>query len=499
MQKMLAVLISVVLLCSCTNQQTIHENDITNKIDYAPDYGGTLKIFSYNSDTLNPLYTRNKANAQMLMLIFDSLIKCDEAQRPVPVLASGFSVSADGLVWTVNLRNNIKWHDGSAFTANDAVATLNAVRSSSRNSPYKDNLRNVSRIESSGNSLIITLSSPQTNFLNLLEIPVVKASDVNSFTDYIPVGTGKYSFTEKTNKIIYLNSNKSWWGENIPYIDNIEVYLLPDKITSVYAFEAKEIDMVTADIKSLGDFSGSAAEGSSAGYNSGRFNFLSFNLNNKYLSDNTIRVAFAHAINKNRIFEEVMLSHGSLTDSFLNPNWWVYNHEIKKYTFDPGLAINLIAEKDLKPNDIQIELLINDDNNIRIQIADIIKEQLNDIGINIKIKAVTWEDYISLISRGSYDMYLGEINFSPEINPQYVLQDTEHFSTLLQQLRLQTTDEGRKTLYNEIQYEYAEFLPSLPLYFDLEALLYNNKIHGEIKPLRNNIFDNAHNWYILHK
>lgn len=181
----------------------------------------------------------------------------------------------------------------------------------------------------------------------------------------------------------------------------------------------------------------------------------------------------------------------------MSPKWWVYNENTTKYNYDPKLAITLLAELQLKPSDLKINILVNNDNEIKLRVADIIKEELKDIGIDANITAVNWDSFVSAVSKGSYDVYLGEVNYSTEINPQYALPYNNQFEPLIQQLQLQTTDEGRKALYDEIQQEYANVLPSIPLYFDAEALLYHGKIHGKLSPLRNNMFDNANEWFII--
>ena len=77
----------------------------------------TLKIHCYAHDTLNPLLNNNEANMQFLRLMFESLIVCDETQKAQMVLAENYSVSSDGLTWTVNIKDGVKWHDGAVLTA----------------------------------------------------------------------------------------------------------------------------------------------------------------------------------------------------------------------------------------------------------------------------------------------------------------------------------------------------------------------------------------------
>ncbi|OQB13371.1 MAG: Oligopeptide-binding protein AppA precursor [Firmicutes bacterium ADurb.Bin193] len=495
MKRLLVLFLAAVFLSGCMGNTPSGKVKRSDDERYTPKYGGTLKIYSYNPDTFNPLYTRNKANAQMLMLIYDTLIKCDESQMVHPVLASDYSVSDDGLVWTVMIKNGVLWHDGTPFTAEDAAATLIAVKESPHKSPYAPALYNAGKIEATGDSVIITLKEPQTNFINLLEIPMVKKSDTAVYDNFKPLGTGQYVFTEKTHKKIYLTSNKGWWKGADPFIENVEVLLLPDKETSVYAFEAREIDVVTTDLLNWREFSGSS-EIKSAEYSSGSYNFLAFNLENRFLSNPDIRKAVAHAIDKSRIFKEVLLSHGSLTDTFLNPKWWVYNDDAIKYAYDPGLSVDIIKQQNLSPKDITLELLVNNDNEMKLSVAEIIKQELEEIGIAVRVSAVEWQTFVSRANSGAYDMYLGEINYSTEINPKYVLRGNPQFEPLLSLLQLQTTDSGRKDIYNKLQQEYAQLLPDIPLYFDVEALLYNSKILGDISPLRTNMFNDVHKWFI---
>ncbi len=494
MRKLLAVILfAAAFLCGCA--QNSAGNGRAGGGVPTPEYGGTLKIYSYNSDTLNPLFTQNKANTQMLMLVYDYLIKCDEAMRPVPVLASGFGVSADGLVWTVGVKGGISWHDGSPLTANDVSATLSAVKNSARNSPYKSNLANVSKIEAVGNDVRITLAAPQTNFINLLEIPVVKAADTNTFDGFNPVGTGLYTFAQRTNKIFYLSANNSHHDDDAPYITNIEVHLMPDKSTAVYAFEAKEIDVITSDLQSRGKFSGSA-QSKSVAYDSGRLSFLSFNLHHPQLSNNAVRTALACAVNKNRIFEEVLLSQGEIATGFVRSSWWMYDPGTPVYNYNPALAVTALNENGFAPGDIKLAILVNEDNGIRIQIADAISAQLREIGISASVEKLPWDTYLNRIKAGGYDAYVGEISFSGDVNPKYILPDTDEFKPLMDMLQMQTAVEMRNDYYRQLQQKYAAYLPSIPLFFEDETLLYISRIGGDPAPQRNNIFDNIEAWFI---
>lgn len=461
---------------------------------------GMLKIYSYKPDTLNPLYTKNNANLQMLRLIFEPLVICDEEQRPMPVLADSYSVADDGLAWTVNLKQNVKWHDGSPFTSADVEETYQEVLNNPEDTLFYDNLRNVDKILSlSDYTIVFNLKTPQTNFINLLNIPIIQKASEHAISNFSPVGTGPYQYAYKKNKSIYLKASQTWRGSTPPMIANIEVKLLPDKNTSVFAFEANEVDLVIPNMVDWSSYSNNV-DNEITEYPSGNFNFIYLNRENPHLAKKEVREAIVYAINKNRINTEVLLSHGAVTDTIMNPNWWMYNGNAASiYEYNVKEAIERVLKADSDKKGIVLKLLVNDDNDIKFNVAGIIQDCLTEAGIETQVEFAPWEDFLAKIEQGSYDMYLGEMNYSPEVNPAYLLNGMEEYSALLDDLQKQTTEEGRKQAYYRIQEKVAWDIPLVPLYFDVESILYSSRISGQIRPLRDNVFYSIDKWKIQDK
>lgn len=453
---------------------------------------GMLKISSYKPDTLNPILTENNANLRMLKLIFEPLIICDEEQRPVPVLADSYSISDDGLTWTVNLNQNVVWHDGAPFTAEDVEFTYNIIMDSDGNNRYSDNLKNVTKITHlSDYTIVFNLEKPQTNFINLLNIPIIKNAE-----NFKPVGTGPYMYGYKKNKSIILKANENWHGEPLPTIANIEVKILPDKDLMVYAFTSSEVDVAVPKMTEWTGYAG-YSDYETAGFPSGNFNFIYLNTENKYLKIKEIRQAIVLAINKRRIKDEVLLGHGNITDTIINPAWWMYNASAaEKYAFDAKSAVAKVQNNIPAGSRIKLKLLVNSKNDIKLNVSGIIRECLSEAGIDVDIVFADWDNYLQTINDGNYDMYLGEICYSPEINPEYVLGENSRYKKLLDNLQKQTTEEGKKMVYYELQEKVARDIPLVPLYFDVETVLYNNRISGDLRPLRDNVFYNINNWVL---
>jgi peptide/nickel transport system substrate-binding protein len=390
----------------------------------------------------------------------------------------------------VNLKKNISWHDGGAFTAFDVERAYTGILNIGAGCVYYNNIKNISTIISlSDYTIVFNLKQPQTNFINLLEIPIAR----DSYNGYIPVGTGPYVYASRENKSIHLTANENY-RDGAPLIPQIEVRLMPDVDTSFFSFEAKAIDVVTTNMLNWSRYT-SNLDSKIMKYPSGSFNFLYINQDNEFLSNAQIRQAIAHSINKKRINTEVLLSHGAVTDTIFSPNWWMYNGAAALYPYDPKSAIEKIgAALPERKEKISLRLLVNEGNDIKFNTAGIIKDCLEEVGLEVVPEFVTWETFVTRVEARDYDLYLGEMNYSAEVNPWYLLWDLENCQSLLADLQRQVTDNSRKKVYYELQRVTAENIPLIPLYFDVEALFCSNRIGGDIRPLRGNAFYGVSKW-----
>lgn len=491
MKKFLILIVSaLIFLClfGCSNNGSELNSKDADLIKHANE---TLNLYCCNYETLNPIFNNNDANLQMLRLIFESLVICNESQKASPELAESYSVSSDCLVWTVKLKKNIKWHDGSPFTSKDVKLTYEDIMSTGNSSVYYENLQNIDYINTNGdNEINFVLKTPQTNFINLLEIPIVKYHIGEEFK---PVGTGPYILENADKKTIYLCVNGNWHKEK-PNIKNIEVKILPDKETSVYAYDSKEIDIVSiSDSSGFGEYTSNSSN-VILDYPSNRFNFISFNTENEILSDIELRKAIAYSINKEKICSEVLLSHGSVATSCMNSEWWVYNPKTKHYDYDINNAISIIEKISEEKSLPSLEIMVNSENSNKIKTAEIIKSTLKDCGIDINIVSVDWDTFLQRVSSGNYQMYIGTVLYSAEINPKYVISNpSEKLMKLFNVLQYQTSDNNIKDIYYKIQDLIAEELQIIPLYFDVNAVMYNKRISGKHSPVNANIYYDIEN------
>lgn len=478
-----------VMLCGCRDKDVPPD---TEHIVSNVSSEGNLNIYCYNAEGYNPLFATNNANIYLGRICFEPLVKITDDQSVETVLAQGYFISEDGLVWTVPLRTDIYWHDGDAFVAEDVVATCNTIICNGDKSPYSYNMANVARVEEEDEHTVkFYLKSPQTSFASLLEIPVVKAEHCNLENNFPMIGTGVFKYVGAENKKMYFEANEKWWGGIKPDIKYVTAVMLPDKETSGYAFNASVIDVIPASIKDWSKYP--SADDRSIEYSTGDFFYLKFNTANEHLSNPDIRSAIVQAIDKQSICDKALLSHGVVTETILNPNWKYYSKNAGKSKFNPDNARYVMSSYTAEGR-IWLNLITNEGSEIKRNTAEQIKEFLYPLGIDVNILVYGWNDYVNVYHSGEYDIALCETNIAPDMLPFNVIGNSDAVNAAVAKLQNCGIDEERIECFDTIQKLVSDELCVVPLFYDMGVLLYNDKIKEGLAPTRTNIYNNIHLW-----
>jgi peptide/nickel transport system substrate-binding protein len=194
------------------------------------------------------------------LVMFDQHVPQNSLASIVPDLAESWTASEDGTALTFKLRQGVKWHDGKPFTARDVKCTwdliLGIAPEKLRVNPRKSWYRNLASVSvDSDYQVSFNLKRPQPSFLALLASgwsPVypchVPARDMR----LKPVGTGPFKFVEfKPNESVRVERNPNYWKPGRPYLDGIELTLMPNPSTAILAFVAGKFDRTNQGIMSL--------------------------------------------------------------------------------------------------------------------------------------------------------------------------------------------------------------------------------------------------------
>lgn len=349
------------------------------------------------SSRLNPLYDED--HDPTLSLLFSGLTKHDENTKVTPDLAKSWEISGDGLTYIFTLRDDVLWHDGVKFTAQDVKFTIESAKDKKLNAPALVNYEMVKDVEILDDYKVkITLDTPFPPFLDALSFGVLpkhlldgKDIDSDKFNEN-PVGTGPYKFVnwKKGENIEFVANEKYYKGT--PNIKKVFLKLVGDANVRLMQLKSGELDAA------LIDFSGVNLAKKSKNLNilkfkSADYRALMFNFNHEILKDKDIRIALNYFINKEKIVKTLLHEQGSVANNPIEN----FIKSDKVYEFDPkkGDEIltkigwkknkNGIYEKDGKTLSFDIYSFNSDP--LRVAMAKIISSELNKYGVDAKAYA----------------------------------------------------------------------------------------------------------------
>ncbi len=498
--------------------------------DPSPVYGGKLVFAIPGLFSSNPLLVTNYEEKNFFSLVYEGLVKYDDELKIVPVLARSWSIQEDGKTIVFNLRENVKWHDEQSLSAQDVKFTLDILLDNRIQSVYKEDLEHITNYKViDDTTLEVTFDTIYKDALGLFTFPILSSKQYGGINDIlgqkaaIPVGTGPYRIRKyHVRRVLYLERFKDWW-KGKPYINEIEVMLVPDRDSMIATFETKQTDLVqTDDINSrkyeeTGDINHHKLMTQD-------YEFLALNFNNIGLQQKEVRQAMAYAIDREQILNNVLLGHGIIVDTPIPSDCWMYTDVSDKYKYNPGKARKILQEagwrilgqsdtfsKDIDDKKVSLTftLLVNKDNEIRCQVANVIKENLGQIGIQVDVKLLDEEQLNNRLLAKDFDLALVGWNLSSKYNLGFALHSNRieeggnfisfsnaKMDALLGKLN-QTMDEDTvKDIYGDLQTLFVEELPYISLYYRTSSLLIKNEIKG-VNPVREDqLFNDIEKWYI---
>ena len=191
--------------------------------DSGPAQGGRLRLFMTTPDSLNPIYTFNPYISDLSLFVFDSLFVADGEKSCVNSLAESWQLSEDGMTLDIRLRDGVKYHDGSEFSAKDVAFTIEAIRNAGSRSPYTDYIRNIDSVMVPDRlNIRIILKKPDPDYLLKLTFPILPGHVFEDWPidGYDPdkklIGTGAYKYDSFNEGVISLYRNDDWWYASVP-------------------------------------------------------------------------------------------------------------------------------------------------------------------------------------------------------------------------------------------------------------------------------------------
>jgi peptide/nickel transport system substrate-binding protein len=370
----------------------------------------TIGLLS-DAKRLLPLLASDSASAEISGYIFNGLTKYDKDIKIIGDLAESWDISPDGLKIIFHLRKGVKWHDGAELTTEDVLFTYKTVTNPNIPTPYSSIYGPVKKVEVLNRyNIKITYKEPYAPALEswgmgIIPKHVLEGKDLTSpEINRHPVGTGPYKLKDwVTGQKIVLEAFPDYF-EKKPNIDRFIARIIPDTATMFLELKFGGIDFMGITppqykLQANTDFFNKYFQ--KFRYPAFGYTYLGYNLLNPMFSNKRVRQAIAHAVNKNEIIAGVLLSYGTPCTGPFPPESWAFNASVKDYEYNPDKAIKILSELGWKKNArgllekngkiFSFTVITNQGNEARLKAAQIIKEQLKKVGIEMNIKVLEWQ------------------------------------------------------------------------------------------------------------
>lgn len=352
----------------------------------------------------------------LLGLVWDTLLVLDESNTPQPLLASDWSIDDAGTTWTFTLRDDVVWHDGEPFTADDVAFTFDYVTefTSSRWTSAVDGVVEVTVTGDQEFAVELDAPDPEFAIRPLADMPMLpehlwsQIDDPDAATIDDAVGTGPYRLTEYEQDQRYrLEANDDYFA-GAPRVGVLDIAVFADPSTAFAALRSGELDMsairLEPQLVERFDADPDLAVAQGSGFAS---TLLQFNTERAPLDRPRLRQAIGLAIDPAELIEVVLLGTGTEPNpGFVHPDSPLADPDLT-HEHDPDAANEMLDElgatagddgiRTLDGEPLSFELLVYADNPARIRAAELIGEMLADIGVEVTIspqEATTVDDAV---------------------------------------------------------------------------------------------------------
>lgn len=429
MKKFLAALLALALLLGTTAcgsaESTSGESAGEESASEAATASGTGEeeptTLVYGSGDYTRINPAMDEHGEINLLLFNGLTGHDGDNAVVPALAKSWDFDEETCTYTFHLEEDVRWHDGEPFTAEDVQFTIEAImdpENGSENAPNFEDVEEITVIDD--HTISFRLSAPNVAFLDYMTMAILpkhllEGEDMQT-ADFFrsPIGTGPYKLASwDEGQAITLEKNADYFkGE--PNIDTIVFKIVPDDNAKALQLRAGELDLALLTPKDAATF---ADEEGFACYDmeTADYRGILFNFQNEYWQENRDLIpAVCYAIDREAIIDAVLLGQGMAAYGPLQRN--IYNYEdVEHYDYDPEKARAVLEAAGCVLGEdgfytrngetVGFVLSVGAGDQVRIDMAQIVVQQLREIGMDVTVDIpaqVDWSGQMAyLIGWGS--------------------------------------------------------------------------------------------------
>ena len=405
------LLLPCLLLTGCWQDAAIAEEepypeDLTPQEEEVIPLPEALSLPWYNGVTLDPITCPDGAQQTVAALLYEGLYALDPSFTPQPRLCAEAQRNDDATVWTLTLRQDVRFSDGSALRARDVVASLQRAKETER---YGGRLAAVTSITESRGRVVLRLSRPNANLPALLDIPIVKSGTQDKSA---PTGTGPYVLASDAGGS-FLTANVNWWqGKTLP-TESVRLVDCADESSVRYQFSSHAAQLLVSDQTGASPLrSGSRYD--IAEVDTTILHCLLLNQKTELLRSAAVRRCLSLGIDRESLVDACLSGHGRAAQFPLSPASPLYPAELEEaYRYED--FENALDSAGLNTGTPQtLTLLVCGDSQFKSAAASYLAAALSVRDLQITVRSLPWAEYVAALAKGDFDLCYAAVKLSAD-------------------------------------------------------------------------------------
>ena len=427
-------------LCACGGSKTAEgtseaagessEAETSNTLSEGTPVPGGSVVYGMTQDlaSLDPHVDTDAGTRDVVFNLYEGLVKPTSDGGFIPAVASDYIISDDAKTYTFTLRDGITFHDGTPVTIEDVKYSIDRYAEIQGESSAFSSLVDSVEVQDD-KTLVVNLKESYSEFLPMMTIAIIPQSNEDPAGN--PIGTGPFKYVSYTpGQNLELEKYDGYWQEGVPSLDSVEFKFIADVDTAFVELQAGTIDILkyltSAQAETLGD-----------DYNivQGSMNLVhAMYLNSAYepLSKTEVRQALCYAVDRDAINNFIFGGKSHIIGSHMIPAMSKYYEPEAEtvYSYDPETAKELLADAGYADG-FDLEITVPSSYSQHVDSAQIIADELSQVGINVTLNQVEWSTWLQDVYKGG-NFQATVIGFDGTLAPsdwlkKYVTDDAKNF------------------------------------------------------------------------
>ena len=466
-----------------------------------PQAGGVFRYASVGTQTGYDPLLRGTMDSSMIG-IYDTLTRYNEDGEVEPYLAESLE-SEDAQHWTLTLRPDITFHDGTPVDAEAVVFNIERHRDPQNASSAASYVRDIESVEAVDDLTVeFVLSSPVASFPSTLTTaagaiasPTAVEKAGKDYGRTTAVGAGAFTFEEwKPDQITILKKNPDYWQDGLPYLDEFHEVPMSDTQTRFAAFQGMSVEAAwfqePTQLKWAQDNPDQATLHSPSGGVGGTG--LVFQVETPPFDDIRVRRAVAMAVNTEALDKSLFQgTMPGISGPFQEGSIW-YNGESEWPTYDQGAAEELVEEYEAENGSLSFTLGCHNAPDRR-RYVELIQSMLTEVGMDVELDTPDVAEYVAATFAKDFEVgcfpkngtdpdliYYPSFSCDGPVTSNFFGYCNEEVDAALIEGRESLDMETRKAAYAEFEKGIAEDLPMVWHWGDTFSVITQPGVHGYV-------------------